>query len=1179
MAENASAYLNLRLKGRYLIEHHIGSGLSAHAFRAYDTLLQGRVVVKIIKNEIAGVPIDLGEEWKSESLKAMQVRGHPHIASILDLGEEKVCVDNLEENIHFIVSEYVEGRTLKELETLQVSLDVQELLTIAHQLFTTLDYLQARKLSHDDLHSGNIMVSQLGAGRPFIKIIDFGMATNTIIPRSREKDVHFALVQLDALCRKSLSASCDSLARSVLENFSALLKKGKSFISTGRMRLSDFIAEIETLQQELASGRTNSPKVSVASQGPRSRIDIQRRTPFVGRKNEVERLYLITHGSFLARRGAVLLISGEAGIGKTRLVDEILGRVAAERTRHLLFYHKSTDQAIRQPLGTLFHAIIDLLDDIPGDDDTNRLEVLLGQSSSLIKPLAQIIADQRLTLLGNSPENQDSVELSTVPFLLVSFFIEVSLTTPVVIFLDDLHLADTATIEFLNLLSSRIQESPIVVYATFRPEDISQLQDNRLHPLQVFLGDIIRRDTVRLVELGGLDRDEMDEIISTLNTFAQPGDFSKLSDIIRQMAGGNPYFLFEIIELMQDEGYLIKRADSHWVIEGDLKKFSVPASINGLVERRLERLSLNEIQLLRSAALQGYVFNTSILERMFLPCDQKLTDILQNLTRKHGLIRLREEGYYAFCNQLVHQAILRAMATDDIKRGHSEVARLLEKTAVENQNPIPHHLIAHHLAFAGQHREAAEHYLAAGKRALEAQQYHLAIEQLREAADLLNLDEPDDLALDVILGILECVKPQGERDLHQRAVHYLKHMAEALNRPGLQLKAMLEECIYLRTISEHEKSLAIAEEIIRLARENEDNTIEAIALKEAGTAYYLMGRMEKAEEYFHEAAGILASIGDRSQLARVYNNLGLVCRNSRRHEEMILYFNRALEIFRNEGDTIGERFPLGNLGIVYFERGEFERAYECFCALKASLAVRADLMMEGKVDYSIGEIFLEVGLFNEARESCERALQIFLTIGNRQGESEVLGTLGGIHLAMGDIQLAREYFERSLQVKIEIGNAVGMLHSEITLARIANLEGRHSEALKTAEEVLEKARKRSLRNLELEALTEIMVAKTQMNGPLEALQVLSPSEEPEQLDVSISPALITFAYKAGEFAFQAGDETRALQYIAISGKSIETILHGIKNPEWHKAYAKKREQILETYHRLQPAIKTHSSSK
>jgi predicted ATPase/tRNA A-37 threonylcarbamoyl transferase component Bud32 len=1166
MAEDAKSYLNLRLKGRYLIEHHIGSGLSAHAFRAYDTLLQGRVVVKIIKNEIEGFAIDLGEEWKAESRKAMQVRGHPHIASILDLGEEEIHVGNEDETVHFIVTEFVEGRTLREMEKAGEVLEPQDLLTVAHQLLSTLDYLQVRKLSHDDLHSGNIMVSQLGAGRPFIKIIDFGMATNTLVPRNRPKDIHFALAQLDDLCQKTMANQCDALPRSVLEGFAATLKKASSFISTGRMRISDIVSELELLLQELSSHQTSSRRAPVGDEGPRRRIEILRKTPFSGRRNEVERMHQVTQGCFLARRGAVMLVSGEAGIGKTRLVDEVLGRIAADRVRHLLLYRKCTQHESALPLAALFEAIIAFMDDIPGKSDLERLQVLLGQDHHLVKPVLQLISARRSILKGDKSINEDTIDIATVPNLLVSFLLETSLTNPVVMFLDDIHLADLSTVEFLGFLAPRILEAPIVVFATFRPEDLSHVPDQVLETLRSLLGDKGRKDIVRTVELGALDREEIDEILCSLYTFAQPADFTAFSEMVRQMSGGNPFYMFEITGLMQDEGYLVLRGGTHWTLVGDLARFPIPPTIHGLIARRIDRLTLNEILLLRAAALQGQSFDLAVLERMFVPSDEKLPDILDNLATNHQLIRSRGSGNFVFSHHQVHQAILRSMAQEDVQRGHAEVARLLLKIATENENPVPDHLIAHHLALAGQPRKSAKHYLTAGKRALSVQQYHLALDHVRKAADLLTPDdEEDELILDITLSLLEAAKPLGERVLHEQAVRQLQELADKLERPDLMLRAMLEECIYLRTISEHEKSLPIAERLIGLADEAEDLAIQAAALKEAGTTSYLTGKMDKAEGYFHRAAGILASTDDRSQLARVYNNLGLVCRNTQRQEEMVRYFQRALDIFRDVGDTVGERFPLGNLGIVYFERGEFERAYECFTALKASLGNRADLMMEAKVDYSIGEILLEIGLIDEARECCEHALSTFINIGNRQGESEVLGTLGGIHLAMDDIQLAREYFERSIQVKREIGNVVGMLHSQITLARIANREGRHNDALAQAEAVRQDAKKRGLRFIELESLTEIMHARMYLMGPDEALKVLGPDEEPENLDQSSSPALISFSYKAGELALAAGDENRGAQYIRLSGKSVESILERIENPRWREAYKKKREDILEKY--------------
>ncbi len=1172
MSEDAGAYLGLRLKGRYLIEDHIGSGLSAHAFRAYDTLLQGRVVVKIIKSSIADVAIDLGEKWKEESRKAMQVRGHPHIASILDLGEETLAVSDKPENVHFIVTEFIEGKTLRDLAGDRSPLDPPTIFAISHQLLSTLDFLQARKLSHGDLHAGNIMVSQTGGNRPFIKIIDFGLASNTLVPRNREKDIHFALGQLEHLCKKALAVEKEEHTRAVLESFAAQLKKAQNFIPSGRMRIADLVAEVETLQQELAKGAVPGAKAVTDGEGPRRRIDVTRRTHFVGRKNEVERLYQLTSNAFLSKQGALMFVSGEAGVGKTRLVDEVLGRIATERTRHLLLYNRCK-QAPNLPHAALFEAVTDFLDEIPGGTDEEKLSVVLGSSHNIVRPFASLIADYR-AISGMNPSRDPEISSSgNAAHLFSGFLTQAALNTPVVLFLDDLHWADAATLEFLDFFAARIHDSPIVVFATHRPEELAGGRDGKPHPLDILLAKLDSNVSTRTIELGGLEREEVDEILSNLYTFVRPDDFTALSESVRKMAGGNPFYLFEITGLMEDEKILVERGENNWILDGDLAEFAVPDSINSLIHRRVDRLSLNEILLLRAAALQGDSFDINLLERMFTPPDENLSDIIENLLKRHGLIQQREPVHFAFSHHQVRRAILRGIPQDDVARGHHDIARLLQQMAEENQTAVPNYLIAHHLSLAGENTAAAENFHAAGKRALKAQQFHLALDHLRHAADLLGPSDMETvLGINVTLDLLEAVKPLGERKLHEMAVHQLQAIAGHTGRPDLQLRSMLEECIYLRMISENEKSLQVALSLLELARKKEDEQTEAVALKEAGTTSYLMGNMETAEEYFHLAAGILASTGDRAQLARVYNNLGLVCRNTMRQSEMIRYFRRALDIFREIDDSIGQRFPLGNLGIVYFERGEYERAFECFSALKASMGDRADLMMEAKVDFSIGEIYLEVGLLDKARESCEHALETFMTIGNRQGESEVLGTLGGIHLAKGDIQIAREYFERSMEVKKVIGNMVGMLHSQITLARIANMEGRHDEGLRLAEEVLENARKRNQRSIELECLTEIMVAKAQIENPVKALDVLSANEDPSNLNAGVSSALISFAYKVGELAFQAGDESRALRYIGLSGKIVEGILESITEPEWRSAYEKKRERILETYRRLKPAI-------
>ncbi|MFH1675551.1 MAG: tetratricopeptide repeat protein, partial [bacterium] len=868
------------------------------------------------------------------------------------------------------------------------------------------------------------------------------------------------------------------------------------------------------------------------------------------------------------------IISGEAGIGKTRLADEVLGKIAAEQTRLLLLYEKCSRQELNLPYAPVLEAIGNFLSGIPGEDNfESKLGGVLGPEHPLVKPLACVLFEQQNVKLGLAPSSGEKPPSSNTPFLIASFLTQTSLTTPVVLFLDDLHWADNSTFDFIEFLAHRISRTPVVVIATQRPEELVPSPDLTEHPLLRLRKELGRNELAEIIDLAGLYGEDIEEILSNYHSFVKSADFAILAESVRRMVGGNPYYLFEITGLMEDEGYLVKHGDGKWVLKKDLTNFSIPPSINGLIKRRIDRLSLNEILLLRAAAIQGESFEISILERMFTPSGEELQEIIDNLLRNHGLIRALEPGRFAFGHNQVHKAIYNDITKEDLVRGHSEVAKIIRQGALENSAPIPHHRIAHHLALANQPHLAIEHLLEAGKKAIDAQQYHLAIDHLAKANDLLTpADLGSDLSVKLTLLLLESVKPLGERKIHVRAITQLKAISKLAGREDLALRTMLEDCIFLRTISEHDESLKTASDLIQLARELDNPATEAAALKEAGTTSYLMGNMEQAEEYFHLAAGILATTDDRAQLARVYNNLGLVCRNQQRFEEMIRYFERALNIFREIGDSMGERFPLGNLGIVYFERGEYERAFECFSTLKASLGERADLMMEGKVDFSIGEIYLEVGLYDHARGACESALDIFMTIGNRQGESEVLGTLGGIYLAKGDLQIAKEYFRQSVEIKRLIGNAVGMLHSKITLARIANMEGRHDEALVMVKEVLKSARERSLRSLELECLSEIMQAIAQTEGADKALTVLGPSENPEHLTPGSSPALISFAYKAGELAFQTRDENKALKYIAVSGKSVEDILDKISIPEWREAFENKRKKILDTYRRLKPAM-------
>ena len=423
-------------------------------------------------------------------------------------------------------------------------------------------------------------------------------------------------------------------------------------------------------------------------------------TTLLGRSAELETVIRSLEGA-RAGSGRTILVEGEAGIGKTRLVGDAISSPAAHGFQ---VYEATCDALARsRPFGTLAQAL-GVMDDA---EDPDRASI-----AALLKD------DDQDASAGSTPAVQFRVveALGGVVERLAS-------TTPVILLLDDLHWADASTLVALRSIARRIDRLPVVVVGTSRPgHDVAELHR--------VTEEILRAGGTRLV-LGPLDAGSVAELVAEIIDAAPS---ATLLDRV-QGAAGNPLFIMEYARALQDEG-LIEVRDGIAHIRGS----ALPVEFRLTVLRRIGQLPEPAIHALRMASVLGSIFSPSDLAIVMA---RPATDLAQALQAAvdAGVVAEREEQL-AFVHDLVRDAVYENIPPAMRKQLHREFGRALATAGVR---PLT---VAHHLALGADDRDPeAVEWLRRAAHDVVTRAPGVAVELLERARDLLGHASPERDAL------------------------------------------------------------------------------------------------------------------------------------------------------------------------------------------------------------------------------------------------------------------------------------------------------------------------------------------------------------------------------------------------------------------------------------------------
>jgi class 3 adenylate cyclase/ABC-type transport system involved in cytochrome c biogenesis ATPase subunit len=458
-----------------------------------------------------------------------------------------------------------------------------------------------------------------------------------------------------------------------------------------------------------------------ASESRFEAVRAARLTDFIGREDELdfllERQRLAWKGE-----GQIVLISGEPGIGKSRLAAALAERIAGAPHTRLRYQcsHYHTNSALRPFIAQLERAAGFKADDT-SEQRLDKLEALLAMSASRIAGVAPLFAallsipfGQRYPPLALSPTQQRRRTLAA----LLDQFEGLARRQPILLSFEDVHWADATSLELLDLTVERMRQLPVLALFTLRPE---------FEPPWVGLPN------VGTLTLGRLDRHDVENIVARVT-----GGRVLPPEVMKQIVAktdGNPLFVEELTKTVLEAGILVEDAEGYR-INGPLPPLAIPATLHDSLMARLDRLAaVKEIGQVGAAI--GREFSYSLLRALVERDETALKNALAQLEDAELVFHRGDppEAIYSFKHALVQEAAYENMLKSRRQVLHLRIAETLRdrfQTTAEAQPEV----VAHHFTQAGLSEPAIEWWVKAGDRALDRSANNEAIAHLEKAISL-----------------------------------------------------------------------------------------------------------------------------------------------------------------------------------------------------------------------------------------------------------------------------------------------------------------------------------------------------------------------------------------------------------------------------------------------------------
>jgi class 3 adenylate cyclase/tetratricopeptide (TPR) repeat protein len=573
-------------------------------------------------------------------------------------------------------------------------------------------------------------------------------------------------------------------------------------------------------------------------------------TDIIGRQAEMN--------SLLARQrlawkgeGQIVLVSGEPGIGKSRLAAALAEHVSNEPHTRLRF--QCSPQHINSPLRP-FIAQLERAAQFKANDTSeqrlDKLEAVLAMGASRVQEVAPLFAallsipfGERYPPLTLSPAQQRRRTFAA----LLDQFESLARQQPVLLLFEDAHWADATSLELLDLTIERVRQLPVMALLTFRPE---------FEPAWIGLPN------VRTLSLGRLDRDNVESIVARVTRGrALPTEVTKQ---IVAKTDGNPLFVEELTKAVLESGILIENSEGYR-LDGHLPPLAIPATLQDSLMARLDRLAPVR-GIAQIGAAIGREFSYPLIRAVVGGNEDTLKQALTQLEQAELVFRRGElpEAVYSFKHVLLQDAAYESLLKTSRHGLHNRIAHALEEKFPDIAASEPE-VVAHHFAEAGVLDRASDYWLKAGNLALSRSANAEAVKHLRRGIELTLAQAPSPERVRKELDFYLALGPATtatEGDAAPETLRVFSHARDLLGDGGSlkeQMTVLWGTYLAHNVRAEHVAAAEIARQCLALAARHDHPGVLALGNRFMGQTLSFMGAFVDARLHLEQTINICAA--------------------------------------------------------------------------------------------------------------------------------------------------------------------------------------------------------------------------------------------------------------------------------------------------------------------------------
>jgi tetratricopeptide (TPR) repeat protein len=744
--------------------------------------------------------------------------------------------------------------------------------------------------------------------------------------------------------------------------------------------------------------------------------------PLVGREAEMRRLLALID-AVAGGTGRLVLLAGEAGVGKTRLAQEVT--LAVQSRGFLAACGRCYAPQQTVPYYPFLDALATAYGAAPGSVRT--------EARRRWPYLARLLPDQ-LGPLGAAPSDGPEEQLRLFRAV-TGFLVAIAAELPVALLLDDLHWADTASLDLLQHLARHTGAHRVLVLGTHRDERVEYQPslDQALH-------DLTREQLLERMAVERLGQDGVAALI--VASFGAIGSSQELAGLVYRQTEGNPFFTQEVLRALVERGDVYH--DTHGWSRREITEIEVPQSVRSAIRERVSRLSASAQALLHEASVLGQTFAFDDLQAMDDHPEDDVESALEE-GESAGLVRETGRESYGFNHTLTQQALYTDLSTRRRAKLHRAAAMVLEQLpeSVRVRRSVE---LARHFLEGRDPQRALPYVFRAGDQAEfvfahhEAEwQYRSALELARRIEDVSRVAE----ALDKLSKVLYFTSQYDEQLLVLDEAAQLYQKMRDLEGEA-RVTALIGWGYYERHNSRDE-GIARIRAVLQRASDRPASPGLFALYETLASLCVVSEKFEEAQEAAERCAALARVLSDTRLIARAEGRRGRILRDLGRYEQALQALEAVIPLAEemNDLDTLAR--ALDNAARVYEAMGDLDR-FRSYNERNLVLAKQMERpLWIVHTTWCLGHSHWYAGNLGQAGQYFEEAAHIVRGMGTFQ-YSSILALVGFWRWLQGDAQSARSDLEECVVLAERLGASTLLCDAHGFLAEIDLQEGRAAAA-------------------------------------------------------------------------------------------------------------------------------------